>query len=161
MDPNVEAEEDEVADKLNKEFKISLPGQNLPTPARLIAFFTLIGGLSIAGSLFVDIVRPNGEHVGLFALRILAGGIAILTAYGIIEHKRWSIWLYGLFTLFALFSNPFLAIIPLGVVIYLYTQRRYFDMSIADQYLSNLLNIITNRLKVIKSDDVPPDGLVK
>lgn len=152
MDPN-EQEEDKVADTLNKEFRINLPGQNLPTPVRIIAFFTLIGGLSIAGSLFADIVRPSGEHFGFFTLRIFAGAIAILTAYGIIEHKRWSIWLYGLFTLFALFSNPLLAIIPFGVVIYLYTQRSYFEKSIADNYLINAVNVFKEKLKFRKPQE--------
>lgn len=151
MDPN-EQEEDKVADTLNKEFRINLPGQNLPTPVRIIAFFTLIGGLSIAGSLFADIVRPSGEHFGFFTLRIFAGAMAILTACGIIEHKRWSIWLYGLFTLFALFSNPLLAIIPFGVVIYLYTQRSYFEKSIADNYLINAFNSLKAKLRIGRPD---------
>lgn len=138
MEPEENSEEESVvADKINQEFKVNLPGQNLPTPARFIAFFTLIGGFSIIGSLFVDIVRPTSEDLSFFLIRVIAGVVAIATSYGIIEHKRWSIWLYGGFTLLALFSNPFLSLIPLGVVIYLFIKREYFTPSPLDILLAN------------------------
>ena len=147
MEPQNDIEESQIADRISKEFRVNLPGKNLPTPARFIAFFTLIGGLSIIGSLFVDIIHPAKVDISFFILRTFAGIIAITIAYGIIEHKRWSIWLYALFTVFALFSNPFLAIIPLAVVIYLYTQRDYLYPSIADMYLAAGISNIKNRFK--------------
>ncbi len=144
---NIE-EESQVADRISKEFKVNLPGQNLPTPMRLIAFFTLIGGLSIIGSLFVDIIHPARVDISFFILRTLAGVISITIAYGIIEHKRWSIWLYSLFTVFALFSNPFLAVIPFTVVIYLYVQRKHLNPSVADLYLAAGIEKLKTILKI-------------
>lgn len=149
MEPEENTEEqDQVADKISQEFKITLPGQNLPTPVRVIAFFTLIGGFSIIGSLFVDIVRPLEEGLSFFILRTIAGLTAISIAYGIIEHKRWSIWLYGAFTLFAIFSNLILSIIPLSVVIYLYIKRDFFTPSPPDILLAKGVNYIKSRLGV-------------
>ena len=151
MEPEENTEEESViADKINREFKVNLPGQNLPTPARFIAFFTLIGGFSIIGSLFVDIVRPTDEDFSFFLLRVIAGVVAIATAYGIIEHKRWSIWLYGGFTLLALASNPFLSLIPLGVVIYLFTKRAYFTPSPLDILLAKGIENIKSRFGINK-----------
>jgi len=147
MEPQSDIEESQVADRISKEFKVNLPGENLPTPVRLIAFFTLIGGLSIIGSLFVDIIHPAKVDVSFFILRTFAGVISIIIAYGIIEHKRWSIWLYALFTIFAVFSNPFLAIIPLGVVVYLYTQREFLYPSVADMYLAAGIEKIKSKFK--------------
>lgn len=155
MEPEENSEEESVvADKINQEFKVNLPGQNLPTPARFIAFFTLIGGFSIIGSLFVDIVRPNDEDISFFFLRVIAGVVAIATSYGIIEHKRWSIWLYGGFTLLALSSNPLLSLIPLGVVIYLFIKREYFTPSPLDILLANGIEKLKSRLGIKNS---PPN----
>lgn len=153
MEPeeNVE-EESQVADRISKEFKVNLPGQNLPTPMRIIAFFTLIGGLSIIGSLFVDIVHPSRVDVSLFILRTLAAVISITIAYGIIEHRRWAIWLYALFTIFALVSNPFLALIPFAVVIYLYKQREYLNPSVADLYLAAGIEKVKSKLNFKKKE---------
>lgn len=149
MEPEENSEEESVvADKINQEFKVNLPGQNLPTPARFIAFFTLIGGFSIIGSLFVDIVRPTDEDISFFFLRVIAGVVAIATSYGIIEHKRWSIWLYGGFTLLALSSNPLLSLIPLGVVIYLFIKREYFTPSPLDILLANGVEKLKSRFGV-------------
>lgn len=149
MEPEENSEEESVvADKINQEFKVNLPGQNLPTPARFIAFFTLIGGFSIIGSLFVDIVRPTDEDISFFFLRVIAGVVAIATSYGIIEHKRWSIWLYGGFTLLAFSSNPFLSLIPLGVVIYLFIKREYFTPSPLDILLANGVEKLKSRFGV-------------
>lgn len=147
MEPEENEEESKIANKINQEFKVNLPGQNLPTPARFIAFFTLIGGFSIIGSLFVDIVRPNDEDISFFLLRVIAGVVAIATSYGIIEHKRWSIWLYGGFTLLALASNPFLSLIPLGVVVYLFLKREYFAPSPLDLVLARGIDNLKNRIK--------------
>ncbi len=155
MEPEENApEESVVADRINREFKVNLPGQNLPTPARFIAFFTLIGGFSIIGSLFVDIVRPTDEDISFFFIRVVAGVVAIATSYGIIEHKRWSIWLYGGFTLLALASNPLLSLIPLGVVIYLIFKREYFTPSPLDLAIFKVAENLKNRFGINK----PPTG---
>ncbi len=154
MEPQESVEQDEVADRMQEEFKVSLPGQNLPTPMRFIAFFTLIGGFSIIGSLFVDIVRPMGEDLSSFILRITAGIIAIATAYGIIEHRRWSIWLYGMFALLAILTNPLLSIIPLAVVVYLCVQRKYLKPSFLDVVLARIVWNIKNRLGFKNSDEM-------
>src|SRR5690606_16618272 len=108
-DPATPDKEEEVAEKISEELNVNLPGQYLPLPIRLIAYFTLIGGLSIVGSLFSDIVRPQGENPIFYVMRIAVGVLAILIAYGILEKKRWAIWLYGVLALVALNFNPFLA----------------------------------------------------
>ncbi len=134
-DPAAPDKEEEVAEKISEELNVSLPGKYLPLPIRLIAYFTLIGGLSIIGSLFADIVRPQGENPLFYVLRTAVGVMAIGIAYGILEKKRWAIWLYGVLTLVALNFNPFLAVIPIGVVIYLTLNHRIFKPSHFDRAL--------------------------
>lgn len=139
---NTEPADEKFADKLTEDLAVNLPGKGLPLIVRIIAFFTLIGGLSIIGSLFADIVRPHGEDIYIYALRTIVGVVAVVIAYGLIEHERWAIWLYGLVTLLSLFTNPFLAFIPGVVVVYLYTQRSYFSPSLPDFILEKGVNKI-------------------
>lgn len=136
LQSQVEPEGPDIVDRVSKELKIELPGGKSPSVIRLIAFFTLIGGIGIIGSLLTDIIDTESKPFYIYVMRLLVGFIAIAIAYGIIELKSWSIWLYGLIVLVALFINPLVAIFPLVVVIYLVTQRSKFTPFILDFFVA-------------------------
>jgi hypothetical protein len=152
VDLPVPTEESDIADKVSQELQINLPGKFLPAPVRLIAFFTLAGGLSIVGSLFVDIVRPGKVDVFLYFFRILIGILAIGITYGIIERKRWAIWLYGLIAVISLFTNPVLAIVPAVVFIYLFYVRSIFTPSVIDNVITQVYGWVA--MRILKRDVV-------
>lgn len=137
----------DVTDEISKELKINLPGQNLPTILRFITFFTLIGGLSIIGDSFAEIVRQNKEDPIFYFMRVTVGLLALASAYGITERKRWAIWCYGLIALIALLANPILSLIPGAVVIYLHTQRKLFTPSVFDLLLDQLTILVKTLLR--------------
>ncbi|RJQ28059.1 hypothetical protein C4565_04195 [Candidatus Parcubacteria bacterium] len=127
-------EEGEI-DKVAEELNVGLPHVKLPTPIRLITLFTLIGGLSILGSVFADVVRPNTEEFGFYILRLFIGILAVATAYGIEQKKRWSLWLYGIIVVIGFFTNPLVTILPLLIFIYLYKRRKLFARSALDKII--------------------------
>ena len=127
------------AEKIADELKVTLPASGSPLPLRLIALFTLIGGLSIIGSLFADIVRPPSNTPHFYFVRIIVGLLAVFISYEIIEKSKLAIWLYGLIVVVGLFINPIVSILPGLVLVYLIFQRHQFKSSIIDQFLLNLL----------------------
>ena len=127
------------AEKIADELKVTLPASGSPLPLRLIALFTLIGGLSIIGSLFADIVRPPSNTPHFYFVRIIVGLLAVFISYEIIEKSRLAIWLYGIIVVVGLFINPIVSILPGLVPVYLIFQRHQFKSSIIDQFLLNLL----------------------
>jgi hypothetical protein len=149
--PQEDSETEQVANKITEELEVNLPGKNLPIPIRLIAFFTLIGGLSIVGSLFADIVRPDDRDLFLYALRTAVGILAVVIAYGMIKKQRWCLWLYGLLALISLAENPFLSFIPITVLIYLYFERNIFAPFILDILISNIAFKIKSKVAGIKA----------
>ena len=138
MTSNGEKEIKEVSKTLN----ISLPLGNLPLPLKITAFLTSAGGLSILASIFADIVRPQEIFLHFYLLRIITGLVMLATGYGILKRKEWALWLYGGICVIGFFINPILTILPIGITIYLYTQRNYF----ADNFSKKLLTIVSNRL---------------
>ena len=119
---------EKTAEDVSKDLNVILPIKEGPLLIRLIALFTLIGGLSIMGSLFTDIVRHVPTTLPLYALRVSVGVLAIAVSYGIITKKVWTIWLYGLIVLIGFFRNPLLSILPALVLIYLLNKRNYFNL---------------------------------
>lgn len=111
--------------RLAQTLRIALPGTRLPLITRLIVVFTLIGGLSIVGSLFVDIGRPSASISSrYYLLRLVIGVIAIASAYGIIKRRQWALWLYAVITLIGFILNPITALVPGLALIYLTSQSR-------------------------------------
>src|SRR5258706_12434168 len=108
--------------KIAKQLEVALPGGNLPIEIKLIALFTLTGGLSIMGGIFGDVIRPTGTHLPTYLVRLVVGVAMIAISYGIVTKKVWSLWLYGLVILIGLFVNPVAAVIPLLAVIYLFAK---------------------------------------
>ena len=126
------------AEKIAGELKITLPAQGSPLLLRLVALFTLVGGLSILGSLFADIVRPPTSAQHFYLIRIVTGIIAMIISYEIIQKSKLAIWLYGVVVLTGLFINPIVSIFPLAVLIYLFSQRRLFKQSMPDRLIASL-----------------------
>ncbi|MEW6617032.1 MAG: hypothetical protein AB1333_01275 [Patescibacteria group bacterium] len=131
-DEKEKGEVEELAEELN----INLPSVGLPPSIKLIALFTLIGGLSIVGSLFADVVRPNAEGFGFYILRFIVGFLSLGTVHGMARKKRWALWFYGFIVIIGIFINPIISILPLGILIYLYKNRSLFEPSVFDKILT-------------------------
>ena len=133
-----EHELEEKTEEIAEELEVNLPGIGLSIPLRVIALFTLIGGLSIVGSMFADIVNPDKTNVFAYLGRLFVGLMALTVSYGILHLKRWSLWLYGFIALIGLAINPAVAIFPVIVVIYLYRKRKLFSPSVLDFIIGNI-----------------------
>lgn len=116
---------------------VALPTENLSLTTKIIAFLTSAGGLSIIAGILADIVRPDISALH-YLFRIIMGAAMILVGYGIIKKKGWVVWLYGGITLIGLFINPIVAIIPLFITLYLYTQKIYFDKHLPNKLFTKL-----------------------
>ncbi len=112
--------------KIARKLEVTLPGGKLPLEIKLIALFTVTGGLSIMGGIFGDIVRPKEVHLPTYLIRIVVGILMIAISYGLVTRKKWSLWLYGLIVIIGLFINFVAALIPLAAVIYLIIKRDLF-----------------------------------
>ncbi|MDP2695823.1 MAG: hypothetical protein Q8O87_01060 [bacterium] len=161
MDPKIEPNETETkvtqeAEKVVKELRFNLPGHDLPLAIQLIAAFMLIGGLSIIGSTFADIINPIPVSLSFYVLRILIGLSSIAIAYGIVKKQRWSLWLYGFVIFIALLANTLLAIIPAAILAYLYQHRSLFNPGILDEYSTKLFY----RNKSGGTNNSPPEDQV-
>ena len=131
---NSEARVAEVAETLN----IELPKSKAPLVMKLITLFTLIGGLSIIGSLFVDIGRPSASIQSKFyILRLIIGMLAIGTAYGLAKKERWAMWLYGIIAVAGFYLNPITVLIPGTAFAYLYAKRDRLRVSAFDMWIMN------------------------
>src|SRR5258706_16209091 len=112
--------------KIAKQLEVALPGGNLPIEIKLIALFTLTGGLSIMGGIFGDVIRPTGTHLPTYLIRLVVGISMIVISYGIVTRKKWSLFLYGLIIIVGLYVNFIAALIPLIAVIYLIIRHNLF-----------------------------------
>lgn len=129
-------------EKIADELKVSLPASGSPLIFRLIALFTLIGGLSIIGSLFADIVRPPSNTPHFYFLRIIVGLLTITISYEIIAKSRLALWLYAVVVIIGFFINPIVSVLPGLVLVYLIFQRHKLKPSGPDQFLASLLGKI-------------------
>ena len=141
IEPTKKIEEE--VEKVAKELNIELPKTNLPWLVKVISILTLVGGLSVAGGAFADIFNPAEVSFIFYILRLLAGVAFIAVSYGLIKQKRWGIWIYGLAVILGIFINPTLAILPIIIVAYLYTQRNYFEPSVFDKVVGSLIKKTT------------------
>lgn len=130
-------------DEVSKTLNIKLPDGQRFLPIKIIAFLTAIGGLSVVGSLFADIVRPTQISLFLYVFRACVGVLMILIGYGILKKKGWAVWLYGGISLISFFINPTLAFLPICITIYLYTKRHLFKQVDA----KSIANEINDELK--------------
>ncbi len=112
--------------KIAHKLEVALPGGNLPIEIKLIALFTLTGGLSIMGGIFGDVIRPTGTHLPTYLIRLAVGISMIAISYGIVTRKKWSLLLYALIVAIGLYVNFVAALIPLAVVIYLILKHKLF-----------------------------------
>ena len=139
---------DEKITAIAHELHVEVPEGRLPLSLKLVCLFTLIGGLSIIGSLFVDIIRPSGTiNATLYIMRLTVGITAIGAAYGIIHKERWTMWFYGALTVLGLFLNPITAVIPAIVLILLYRVRHLFTPSKLDLLIEAYWNLLKNKLR--------------
>lgn len=136
--------------EIAQDLQINLPKSQLQWPIRLIALFTLIGGLSIAGSSFADVFNPAEVGFLFYLLRLIASFLFIVIAYGLIKRKRWAIWLYGLLVLIGLFVNFAFSVFPALIVFYLYTQRRFFPPSALDRMSAAIFRKIVAMINVAR-----------
>lgn len=130
------------AQKISEELEVNLPAKGLLLPIRLIALFTLLGGLSILGGAFADIVDSEKTELGIYVMRLIIGLLAVASAYGIIERERWAFWLYGIIVIVGLINNPWIAALPAIALVYLFIHRDLFNPSKLDKLLSQLWAVI-------------------
>ena len=133
---------DSKAQEISETLQINLPAKGLLLPIRLIALFTLLGGLSILGSAFADIVDSEKTKVITYIMRLSVGLLAVASAYGLIERERWAFWLYGVIVIIGLLNNPFIAVLPAIALVYLYMHRDLFNPSKLDKLLAQLWSLI-------------------
>jgi hypothetical protein len=141
-----EHELEEKTEEIAEEMEVNLPGVGLSLPLRVISLFTLIGGFSIIGSMFADIVNPDKTNVFAYLGRLFVGLVAVTVSYGILHLKRWSLWLYGFIALVGLAINPAVAIFPVIVTIYLYKCRKQFEPSVIDFMIGNIISSLKSML---------------
>ena len=139
-----ESKLEEKAEEIAQEMQVNLPGEGLLMPLRVIALFTLIGGFSIIGSMFTDIISPEKTNVFAYLGRLFVGLVMVVVSYGILHLRRWSIWLYGFIAFVGLAINPAVAILPVIVVIYLYRERKQFSPSIIGFIVKNIYISLRN-----------------
>lgn len=142
--------EESFVERAAEELKISLPQTDLPWVLKIIALFALVGGLSIIGSSFADIFGQEKVGFGRYILRLGSGIAFLLIAYGLVEKRRWAVWLYGFLVVVGLWLNFYLAIFPALIVAYLYFRRRHFRPSLLDVWLIKQKNILWKRYLKIR-----------
>ena len=131
-------------EKVAREINVNLPLTNLPLPLKIITLLITIGGLSITASALTDVFNPNDIGLAFYLLRAIAGVTMLAIAYGLIKRRRWSIWIYGIIVVIGVFINPGVSILPLLILIYLYTKRAMFAESIFDKWANILASSIYN-----------------
>lgn len=146
--PQLEQEKNMV-EAIAKDLKVNLPNVNLPLLVKLVSLFTLVGGLSILGSAFVDIFNPARIKFITYFLRLLAGLSFIFISYGLVKRQRLAIWLYAALVLISLFVNPVFATLPGLIVIYLFFQRRFFTPSFIDVLFEKSIVFIASKFKKV------------
>ena len=137
MNKKVEDTEKKISE-VAETLQVDIPNVRIPGTLKIVALFTLIGGLSIIGSLFVDIVRPSSISGLFYLLQIAVGVIAITAAYSIVKKSYMAFWLYALITALALYLNPVTAIVPGFVAIYLYKNRKLFKKTPLDTLIDTI-----------------------
>ncbi len=151
-DLNPKSEVEEGIEEVAKDLKINIPEGSQPLPVKIIALFTLVGGLSVIGSTFSDIFSPSDISLGNYLLRLFAGFVFLLISYGIIRGELWSVWLYFLLVILGFFiSSAILLVVPLIIIAYLYTQRKFFRESFFDIWLRAVFNKTLSLLKILFS----------
>ncbi len=144
---------EEAAEKISDELHVELPAKGLLFPIRIIALFALLGGLGIIGSGFADILDATKNNVWVYIFRTSVGILALAAAYGIIEHKRWAIWFFGLIVFMGLVINPIITLFPLAAFIYLFTKRELFEPSRFDKLLDLVWQAIREKIQKQKPTD--------
>ncbi|MBI2024620.1 MAG: hypothetical protein HYT03_00820 [Candidatus Harrisonbacteria bacterium] len=134
----------EVVEKAAEKLQIPLPTGRGPLILKLIALLNLAGGLGITGSVLADVATTEMVNIVVYLVRLLVGLLAIAVAYGIIQKKLWSPWLYAGVVLIGLFTNPLLAIVPAIVTIYIFTQRDYFGLPPFKEQVARIQRWIKN-----------------
>jgi len=140
--PKKESKLEHDVEEVAEELDIHLAHVDLPLPIKIIALFTLVGGLSIIGNAFVNIFALSDVNVLLYLWGLVVGVLAIFIAYGLIKKERWAVWVYGILVLVALIGNFLVAIIPAAIVVYLYTQKHFFRPSVFDAVLLRIIKSI-------------------
>lgn len=115
-------------EKAAKDLNIEPPKSRESFGVRMLAYAMIVGGLSIIGSVFVSIFEPQhsfNTYTGTI-LRIGVGSFILLTAYGILKRRQWSLWGFGVLVAFSIFTNPTLALFLGGAFVFLLYHRRHF-----------------------------------
>ncbi len=119
--------EEKKVEEISKTLNISIPENNLPLPIRIISLLSALGGLSIVASILADIVSPQEMLLPFYILRLITGLLMLSIGYGMMKKREWSLWLYGGVSVVSFAINPVVALLPIGITIYLYHRRSFFS----------------------------------
>lgn len=132
-------EKEDVVDVATRELATALPKTTLPLFLKLIALFTLIGGLSIIEGSFSGIFSRSEIDFLEYILRLSGGLSLIAISYGLMMRRDWAIWLYFFVVVVGFFINPAFLIFPAIIVAYLFYERKIFRPSVFDKYVSQVV----------------------
>lgn len=118
-----------ILERAAKTLQVDLTNKKINIWLKLIALLTLVGGLSILGNVISDTVSTREITPGFYTLRIAIGIMAISISYGIIERQSWAIGLYAVIVVIGLILNPWIAVLPALIFLYLFTQQKHFKSS--------------------------------
>jgi|SRR3989344_1515026 len=150
MKKQILATQGKKVEKIVKSLHVLMPEGDFPTLLKLIYVFTLIGGSSVIGSLFVDIAIPGSQDsISFYILRLIIGCLAVATAYMIARNERWAMWFYGVIAVTGLFVNSIASVIPLLVLLYLFLIRKQFKPSVLDDWLEKYTKITIEKASVV------------
>ena len=121
-------------EEIAEELQLIIPKSHKSMGVRVVALLSLVGGVGILSAAITDIFSYKVS----FIIRLASGAtgfIFLAIAYGLIKKRRWAIWLWGLVSLVAAFSNPASAIILVAIFVYLWIKREDLRESPLDYWL--------------------------
>ena len=118
-------ETEEKIEEAAEDLELKLP-EGLPVPLKIIVLVVMIGGLSVLASTFSGVFSFADIGFDIYLIRLLAGVMLVVSAYGMVKRKMWSLWVFAVFTVIALFFNPLFTILPSLILGYLIYIRKIF-----------------------------------
>jgi len=128
---------EKIVTKVARDLELFIPKTREPLAVKIIALFTLAGGLSLLGSTFTDIFGLN-VSMSVYILRALMGFIAMAIAYGLVRGMRWTIYLYAIVVLVAIMVNPKFSVLLAVILVYLVYNRKYLKKSAIDAHFESI-----------------------
>jgi hypothetical protein len=122
-----------IAERVAGQLDIRLPGNGLPFVAKAIAFLMIAGGLSLSGTLLVDVLT-GGAGIQVHLWRLIVALFIAVIGYLLIRRRRTALWLFAMAGLVGGIFNPGSLIVTVPIVAYLIAIRRWLAPGLADRW---------------------------